>query len=195
MGQPSLSDETAIEASLSDPTLFTGVFERRSKEIYRYLVLHVGSEAAEELLSDTFARAFKARRTYEPSRGSVRGWLFGIATNEIRHHRRSELRRTRAYARLALRRPTGAHLDEFDLLAAHRIDSQVQLRRALADLSPRLREVVVLVGGSQLSYEEAALALGLPVGTVRSRYSRARHQLQESLALAHQDVDREESEK
>ncbi len=191
--QSSLSDEKVIEASLSDPNLFAEVFERRSTEIYRYLSHHVGSQAAEELMSDTFSQAFRARSTYEPSRGSVRGWLYGIAANAIRHKRRSDIRRTGAYSRLAERGPTGSHLDELDQSAASRLDDQLQLRRALGRLSPKLRQVVLLIGGSGLSYEEAASALHLPIGTVRSRYSRGRQQLQQSLGI-NEDLDREESE-
>src|ERR1039457_283727 len=92
------SDEDALAASLAEPARFAVLFERYVDAIYRYLSFRVGPELAEDLTAETFARAFAGRRRYQVNRGSVKGWLYGIATNLVRENRRDEQRRIRALA-------------------------------------------------------------------------------------------------
>jgi RNA polymerase sigma-70 factor (ECF subfamily) len=106
----------------------------------------------------------------------VRPWLFGIATNVVHGHRRTEQRRYKALARTPLERDADpVDTDELaDRVAARSLRSS--LAAALAALKPADRDVLLLVAWGQLSYEEIATVLAIPVGTVRSRLNRARRQ-------------------
>jgi RNA polymerase sigma factor (sigma-70 family) len=164
--------ERAIVDSLADPSRFAVVVERHLSEIYRYLVLRVGETEAEDLTAETFTHAFSARRRYDPARGSVRAWLYGIATNLARHNRRDARRETDFLASAAAR-PAGT--DPVD--SATRLSDRARLMTALGSIDPGWRDVVFLIAVVGLTYEESAATLGIPVGTVRSRYSRARARL------------------
>jgi len=169
------SDEDALAASLAEPARFAVLFERHVDVIHRYLSFRVGPDIAEDLTAETFARAFAGRRRYQVDRGSVKAWLLGIATNLVRENHREEQRRIKAFAlsNEDLRRSTDS---------AQQVAERLRLAVALASVKPELRSVVLLIGIGGLSYEETAAALRIPIGTVRSRYSRARTQLVASLA-------------
>src|SRR5580658_3843620 len=168
-------DAAVLLASLNEPARFATVFEQRVDGIYRYLVLRTGQSVAEELTAETFARAFAGRHRFDPSRGTVRAWLYGIAANLARHHRRDEQRHL---ARLAALGPDELVTPD----GSGQLADRMRLAGALASLQPRQRHVVVLLGLGDLSYDEAAVVLSVPVGTVRSSYSRARAQLVQLLA-------------
>jgi RNA polymerase sigma factor (sigma-70 family) len=166
MGTAGEPDDEALAASSEDAGRFEVVFELRAKEIWRYLASRLGAGAADELLSEVFLRAFAARARFDPMRGSARGWLFGIAHNLCREYARRQSRERL----LAASAP----------VAAGGADELVRSRSAgaaLGALPDERRVVVLLVAALGLSYEEAAQALGVPVGTIRSRYFRARRQL------------------
>src|SRR5579859_3907447 len=93
------TDSEAIAASVNDPPRFALVFERHYQAIWTYLARRVGAALAEELVSETFVRAFAGRDGYDGAYENARPWLYGIATNLLRKHARSEERRRRAYAR------------------------------------------------------------------------------------------------
>jgi RNA polymerase sigma factor (sigma-70 family) len=145
-------------------------------EIHRYLAYRVGSDLADDLAAETFLRAFRGRRNFVSSEGSVIAWLYGIATNLVRHHRRDEQRRLRLRHQTALRDPSPSTGEEF----VERLGQRAILDDAFR-LNREARDVVILVAGAGLSYEEAAAALRIPVGTVRSRFSRARNQMRARL--------------
>jgi RNA polymerase sigma-70 factor (ECF subfamily) len=105
----------------------------------------------------------------------VKAWLYGIATNLVRENRRDEQRRIRAFARA-----DGAVCCSND--SATELAERLRLASALASLKPEWRNVVLVIGVGGFSYEETAAALHIPIGTVRSRYSRARTQLTANLA-------------
>ena len=170
------SDEGALAASLGESASFAAIFERRVDGIYRYLSFRVGDAIAEDLTAETFARAFAGRRGYREDKGSVSAWLYAIATNLLRDHRRNEQRRMETLARAKLE-PAQRTTDSPTQLA-----DRLRLCSALASLEPEWRNVVLLIGLGGLTYEETASILNIPVGTVRSRYSRARAQLVASLA-------------
>ncbi len=172
------SDEEAITESPDDRAAFTELFERHFDDVYRYLAFRVGEVMAEDLAAETFARAFAGRRRFEPDRGSVRAWLFGIARNLIRDHRRDE-RREMETVRRASAEPLRHAPDNAAQLA-----ERLRLRASLASLKTEWREIVLLLGIAGLSYEETADLLHIPLGTVRSRYSRARTQLMATLGDA-----------
>jgi RNA polymerase sigma-70 factor (ECF subfamily) len=174
------SDTELIVGSTADPELFAGLFDRHAVAVHRYLGRRVG-DLADDLLSETFLIAFRRRSTYRPEHLEVRPWLMGIATNVVHGHKRSEQRRYRALARASAEPPqTGSATDEsHDRVVAEAM--RAPLAAALAGLKDRDRDVLLLFAWEQLSYEEIAAALDVPVGTVRSRLNRARRQTRAAL--------------
>jgi RNA polymerase sigma factor (sigma-70 family) len=152
-----------------DARAFERLFEQHFDSVYGYLARRIGPELARDLASETFARAFAARRGYDAGRGEPRPWLFGIAHNVLRRHYRDEERRLRALAQLEPRE-SGAAFPEESRLAA-----------ALAALAVEERDTLLLFVWADLSYEQIAETLALPIGTVRSRLHRARGRLREAL--------------
>jgi RNA polymerase sigma-70 factor (ECF subfamily) len=132
---------------------------------------------AEDVVSTTFLHAWRLRERIDPEGGSLRPWLLGVATNVVRNlHRRG--RRDRD---LIVRAAAREAVPDFAEDVAGRLDDERMLRevrRALAALRPQEREVVALCVWEELDYAAAAEALGIPIGTVRSRLSRARAKLQ-----------------
>jgi RNA polymerase sigma factor (sigma-70 family) len=166
-----LTDREAIARSLIEPRAFEAVFHRHFRAIHRYLARRVGEELAEELAAETFTVAFARRGTFNRETPDCKAWLYGIAAKLASAHRRREVRRLRAYARSA-ERLVGSPDDSLG-----RLDAQSQaphLAKALADLSARQRDVLLLYAIADLSYEEIGVALGIATGTVRSRIHRAR---------------------
>jgi RNA polymerase sigma factor (sigma-70 family) len=165
-------------ARSGDSDAFGLLFERHAKAIYNFCFRRTGSwDAAEDLLSIVFLEAWR-RRDQELPPGKVLPWLYGIATNVVRNRRRSERRFRAALSRVPAPRPEAG----FESDAEEQLDDERRAKDALAllgRLPQREQDVFVLCAWSELSYEDAALALGLPVGTVRSRLSRARGRLRE----------------
>ena len=178
-GVEHLSDAAVISASLGDPPAFGNLFDRHATVLHRFLVRRVGAVEADTLLGELFLIAFENRRSFDSSRGSARPWLYGIGTNLVARHRRSEERRLRAVGRLAAHRQP-AHDLAGQVSGA--IDASVAWDRVVAGLAalPEAeRDTLVLFAWESLSYSEIADSLGIPVGTVRSRISRARGRLRE----------------
>lgn len=176
-----LSDTALVGRSLSDPEAFAALFDRHAASIHRYAARRLGTEAADDVMAETFTVAFQRRHDYDLERADARPWLYGIATNLIRNHRRAEARRWRAMAREAA---GPGHEPEADSAAA-RVTAQAargDLARVLAGLPSRQRDVLLLYAWAELEYEEIAQALGLPIGTVRSRLHRARNAMKEGLS-------------
>jgi RNA polymerase sigma-70 factor (ECF subfamily) len=174
-----LDDSTLwARSGAGDRDAFTMLFERHAKTIYNYCFRRIGDwSAAEDLLSIVFLEAWRRRHKQLPPE-KVLPWLYGVATNVVRNRRRSERRYRAALSRLPAPRPEPDVGED----VADRIDDQRRIRPALellAMLPRRQQDVFVLCVWSGLSYEDAAFALGLPVGTVRSRLSRARRSLEE----------------
>ena len=161
-----------------DADAFTLLFRRHAKAIYNYCFRRVGDwTAAEDMLSMVFLEAWR-RRDKELPPDKVLPWLYGIATNVVRNRRRSERRFAAALARV----PQAPPEPDFGDDSVQRLDEEREMKRALAlltQLPPHEQDVFVLCAWFDLSYEDAALALGIPVGTVRSRLSRARQHLRE----------------
>lgn len=161
-----------------DPEAFGLLFERHADLIYNYCFRRIGNrETARDVLSIAFLEAWR-RRDKELSADKVLPWLYGIATNVVRHQHRSE----RRYAAALRRLPNGESEPDFSGGADESLDQERQAQQAIAllrELPKREQDVFVLCDGMELSYEDAALALGVPVGTVRSRLSRARARLRE----------------
>ena len=174
-------DASVIARSLLDPEEFAVIFERHFDEIHRYLRRR-HPEDADELAAEVFLAAFTGRERFRALSESARPWLYGIASNLLAKRRRSERRALRAYARSG-----GQGVDSGDEYAdalaradAERLSARVAA--ALSRLSGEERDTLLLYALSELSYEEVALALDVPVGTVRSRLARARRRSSQDLA-------------
>jgi RNA polymerase sigma factor (sigma-70 family) len=173
------SDAAVIRDSLESPSEFAAIFERHFDEIYRYLARRLGAEAARDVAAEVFCTAFERRAAFDFTYSHALPWLFGIAANELRRHRRIERKRLRLLA--APDRPG----DEGDGVA-ERADA-FRLRRpmatALLTLPARDRETLLLYAWADLSYSEIAAALQIPIGTVRSRLNRARRTLRRQIDI------------
>lgn len=173
-------DSEAIAASLADPRAFGVIFERHFGAIHGYLRRRLDRQLADELASQTFLIAFDRRSHFDPRRLDSRPWLFGIATNLARNHRRREIRELRAMAEL-----TPEPLMGIDGVES-RVDAERMrglLAEALAELPSEEADVLLLLVWAELDQPEIADALAIPVGTVKSRLSRARERLQAVLGL------------
>lgn len=160
-----------------DTGAFAVLFERHGNAVYNFCFRRVGDwSVAEDLLSIVFLVAWR-RRDKMPS-DKVLPWLYGVATNVVRNQRRAERRFRRALERVA----ESQRSPEFEEDAGARIGDEAAIQRVLSTLArlpQRQRDVFVLCAWMGLSYEDAAVALSVPVGTIRSRLGRAREQLRE----------------
>lgn len=165
-------------ARAGDADAFGILFERHATAIYNYCLRRTGDwSVAEDLLSIVFLEAWRHRDRELPG-DKILPWLYGVATNVVRNRHRSQ----RRYAAALRRIPRPQSSPDFSEASESRIDAERQIRPlldALSQLPKREREVFILCGWSELSYEDAAFALDVPVGTVRSRLSRARGRLRE----------------
>ncbi len=164
-------DIRALRRSLSEAAAFDELFVRHHVAIRRYLHARVAQEdVAEDLASETFARAFAARARFGDQGHGVRAWLFQIATNLLRDELRA---RRRAWERgTSPGRDSGAPPD---------LPGDPALTAHLRQLPHGQLEVLLLYAWADLSYEDIAMVLGIRVGTVRSRLHRARAELQRGL--------------
>ena len=175
----SLSDGALLSRMLAgDEAAFTTLYRRRQRTIYRFALQMSGSEAvAEDVTQEVFLTLMREGSRYRESRGSVTGFLFGIARNYVLR----ALERGRAHAPLPEDdepHPAG----RVDLLAdLTRNETIASVRQAVLALPAHYREVVVLCDLQEMDYLDAADALGCAVGTVRSRLHRARGLLLEKL--------------
>jgi RNA polymerase sigma factor (sigma-70 family) len=173
------SDAGVIAASLQEPGRFGAMFDRHATVVFRYLVRRVGVDDADGLLGEVFRVAFEKRATYDTARENARPWLYGIATNLLARHRRDEARRIRATARLLARQRPADDPTEQVVGTLDARELWPRVAEAVAALPEEERDALLLYAWEELSYDEIADALGVPVGTVRSRLNRARVRLRE----------------
>jgi RNA polymerase sigma factor (sigma-70 family) len=171
-------DAESIRRSLDEPDRFSAIFEQYVVEISRFMRRRVPSAAVDDLVAETFIAAFKARGGYDQGRPFALPWLYGIATNIIRHYFRDASRRHQLELKLdRIEEPTDGGMGEADA----RFESD-RLRALLMQIDGKSRDSLMLFACEGLSYEDVAQALGVPLGTVRSRIHRARGQLRELLS-------------
>ncbi|MFI7470111.1 RNA polymerase sigma factor [Nonomuraea sp. NPDC049646] len=173
-------DSAVIAASLIEPERFAELFERHAAVLHRYVVRRLGPDQAEDVVAETFTRAFEKRHTYALDRQDALPWLYGIATNIIGTHRRAETRGYRALARTG-EDPVAVAFDERVVARLSASQTRRDLAAALAELGKGERDVLLLISWGDLGYEETAQALNVPIGTVRSRLSRARRKIARAL--------------
>jgi RNA polymerase sigma-70 factor (ECF subfamily) len=168
------------QAREGDGSAFGVLFERHAGRIYNYCFRRTGDWAlAEDLTSATFLLAWRSSGRAPLQTESALPLLYGIATNALRNQRRSLRRGREAFARLPHERTEEPDFGE-DVSA--RLDDQAaiqELLRLFMRLPRREQDVVALCDWSGLSYEDAAVALDIPIGTVRSRLARGRRRLRE----------------
>ena len=164
-----LSDARILSESVSEPAMFSSLYERHVRAVASYVARRTGSELSEDLTAEVFVRAFRKRAVFRDERGSALPWLLGIANHLIADHRRAERRRLEMLQHLARIRPMPSETS-VGVLAPDLVGEL--LRLPAAD-----RDTLLLVVWGELSYAEAATALSVPVGTIRSRIARARQRL------------------
>ncbi|WP_328464139.1 RNA polymerase sigma factor [Actinoplanes sp. NBC_00393] len=159
---------------------FAALFDRHAPYIHRYLARRLGDQQADDLVAETFLTAFRRRATFRPEQRDARPWLYGIATHLVAQHRRDEVRRLRLHQAVPPEPDTTCHADQ---VAAHVTATALRdtLTSALADLTDGDRDVFLLIVQEELTYEQVAAALDIPIGTVRSRLHRARTTLRAAL--------------
>lgn len=151
---------------------------REWPRIFRFLLKALGDwSQAEDLAQDTMAQALRALPGFRGD-SALATWLIGIALNLARNHRRRAAQSVPVVDTTALEAVPAADDPEADLARAQ---VRARLRAAIDRLTPDFREPILLVALEEMSYADAALVLDVPVGTVRSRLSRARAQLRELL--------------
>lgn len=179
-------DAALVARSLQEPAAFRELFVRHHDRVHRYVTSRVGADAAPDVVSESFLQAFRSRHLFDPHTGrDALPWLLGIATRQVSRARGVEARwhRHRAAA-LDQAGPAdvtqaGPGSTELGRMDAERL--RPELLRALAALRRPERDALCACVLGGLDYEQAAAALGIPVGTLRSRISRARTRLRSAL--------------
>lgn len=171
-------------AERDDADAFAWLFDRHASTMYNYAFRRSGDwSVAEEIVAITFLEAWRRRSAVDFEGDSARPWLLGVATNVLRNFWRSRRRYGAAVDRLA-GIGSEAVWEEDELVS--RLTAE-QTRKVLAEairrLPSRYRDVVWLCLVEEATYQEAAEALVVPIGTIRSRLARARRKLQADPAL------------
>ena len=176
---PPPTDAALIARSRRDPEAFAAVFDRHWATIHGFCKARAGS-AGEDIAAEVFRTAFHRRGDYDVAHADARPWLYGIATNRLREHFRGAQRRDRALARAG----TAAARAEGGEEPLGRLEARLlgpELAAALGALPAVDRDALLLLAWAELSYEEIARVLDVPLGTVRSRINRARRRIHEHL--------------
>jgi len=185
-----LSDEELWELAASrDGAAFGELFERHADTVYNHCFRRTGSwSTAEDLTQVVFLETWRRHRQVQFHGDSLLPWLLGVANNAIRNSDRS----TRRYRRLLAKLPRPTAIPDQSEEAIGRVDDERtmgNLLRAFNQLSSQDQEIISLCDWAGLGYEEAATVLSVPIGTVRSRLSRARTHLREHLGQTASSTD------
>lgn len=184
----SIHDGEIIRWSLREREAFAELYDRHQRVVYRYAARRLGATPADDITSETFLIAFTRREDFTGE--DARPWLLGIATTLMQKYARFEARAWRGMLASDLAR---VDIDRIELADA-RLDAERIARRlgkALARLPSGDRDALLLHTFGDLDYEGIGRALGIPVGTVRSRLNRVRRKLRTAIGPA-ADLDKEE---
>ena len=164
-------DGAAIARSLHHPEAFANVFDRHFAFVHRYVARRAGRDRADDVASQTFTVAFAHRGRYRDDLGTARPWLLGIATNLLRAEYRGDARVASIVERLG----SEAVVSSFGsaLAGASAAPKTTTASAGARRLDADQRDALLLHALGELSYAEIAAALDIPIGTVRSRISRA----------------------
>lgn len=178
-------------AAKGDEDAFTSLYRRHQSALFRFALRMTGSAwAAEEIVQDVFMTLMREPKKYDANRGALAPFLFGVARNRILKHLERAPRELSLEDDLERRVRPAALQDSFTPAAwAEQRERIKQVRDAVLELPPEFREAVVLCELEEMSYEEAALAVGCPIGTIRSRLHRGKALLLAKLELL-RDVPR-----
>ena len=171
-----MNDNEIIRASLERPAAFAELYDRHAPAVFRYAIGRVGRETAEDITSESFLVAFDRRSAFDLAVADARPWLYGIATTLVRKHARLE---ARAWKGLMAAHASALPADVVSAIGS-RIDAERAVRslaRAIRRLNVGDRDVLLLHAWGDLDYQGIADALGIPLGTVRSRLNRVRRLL------------------
>lgn len=184
---PDTDDQLFVRLRAGEEAAFVALYRKRQAALYRFAMHMSGSPTvAEDITQEVFLALLREGCGYDPDRGTLSGYLFGIA--------RKLLLRLMERGRVDVPLESDAEEAALPELAVednaledltHREGIQA-LRRAIGTLPRRYREVVVLCDLEEVDYADAATALGCPIGTVRSRLHRARALLLDKLNQEHQ---------
>jgi RNA polymerase sigma-70 factor (ECF subfamily) len=180
--QPETDDDLLMLMRSGDEQAFVSLYRKRQAALYRFAQHMSGSATvAEDITQEVFLALIRDECGYDPDRGTLSGYLFGIARKLVLRH----LERGRSDVALETDGedagwPQLAVNDDPLADLTHREGIEA-LRRAVQALPRRYREVVVLCDLEEVDYADAAFILGCPIGTVRSRLHRARALLLEKL--------------
>lgn len=170
-------DALLRRSAKGDELAFTELYRRHQAPLYRFAVRMTGSSwAAEEIVQDVFVMLVREPKKYDPDRGTLGAFLYGVARNRIMKHLE------RSPKDFSLDDSGGFGHERYPQLQEHMTpanwaelrERREQVRAAVLDLPPEFREAVVLCELEEMSYDEAARTLDCPVGTIRSRLHRGR---------------------
>jgi RNA polymerase sigma-70 factor, ECF subfamily len=161
-----------------DELAWRDLVERHARRVFGVAYRFVGRvDEAEDLTQDVFVKVYQSLGRYQPAQGAFSSWVTTVARNQAIDHyrrRREEHRRTADSPELLEGMPAGGESPEGQV---ERRERAQLVRRGVSHLPAELREALVLCDLKGLSYEEAAAALGVPLGTIKSRINRARLEL------------------
>jgi RNA polymerase sigma factor (sigma-70 family) len=172
-------------AAAGEHDAFGQLFDRHADSVYNYLLRHTADwSLAEDLTAAVFLQAWRRRGEVIFERDSALPWLFGVARQLARNAARARLRYRTALGRVGQQAATDTAVDDPADLVAGRLDSErqlSQLRLAIGRLPRQQQEVIELCIYAGLDHQAAAIAIGVPVGTIKSRLHRARQRLASEL--------------
>jgi len=167
-----------------DATAFQNLYRRHRSGLYSFALLHSGApDVAADVVQDVFMGLLSDSYSFDPLKGMLANFLYGVARNLVLGHARQNSR----WVQAAGEDDEDGGLEQVDTAAgplARLLDDEAaeHLRRALAVLAPHYRDVVILFELHEKSYQEIAQICQLEIGTVRSRLSRGRAALAKALA-------------
>jgi RNA polymerase sigma factor (sigma-70 family) len=159
---------------------FEALYSEHADGLFSFLAYRTGDRTlAEDLLGDAFERALRARKRFNPRKGTPKAWIYAIALNALRDHARRAAAESRALDRLA-----GGAPEYADPVGGGPLEARDTVMRALATLSAEEREAVALRFGADLTVPEMAEVLGEPLTTMEGRTYRALRKLRAELGSA-----------
>jgi RNA polymerase sigma-70 factor (ECF subfamily) len=192
IAEPERDDVLLRRAAKGEEEAFTLLYRRHQAAMYRFALRMTGNAwAAEEIVQDVFMILMRAPKKYDSSRGTLGGYLYGIARNRVMKHLERLPREVPLDQKNEDGSGEGIVLQDAATPAtwAETRERMSQVRAAVLELPAEFREAVVLCELEELSYEEAAHAAGCPIGTIRSRLHRGRALLLAKLEML-RDVPR-----